>query len=367
MKKYISIIIAVSLIAASVFIAILFIKNKDKKKPKVSKATKMVVVTIVKNKTIPIEITATGSLIAKNKIEIYSEVQGVLNILRKDFKAGTKFAKGETLLSINTDEARSNLQALKSSFHNALIVMMPDIKVDFASEYEKWQNYLSAFEMDKSLAKLPKANSEREKFFITGKNIYTQYYNVKKLEIGMRKYTIKAPYSGVLTEALVTQGSLIRQGQKLGEFINSNAYEVELAINSSFIDFLQIGNPVTLNNLEQSKSWQAKIVRINGKIDQTTQTVRVFVEVTANDLREGMYVEANLQARSETNVFEVDRKLLFDKNKLFAVEDSALYAVKVIPVHFNEKTVVVKGLADGMKLLSKLVPGAYEGMKVKTN
>ena len=364
MRKYVSIIIGITLIAISILIAAFFINNADKKKPKVAEPTKTVFVQLVKNETIPIQISSTGSLVAKNKIEIYSEVQGVLNFRDKDFKAGIFYGKGQIILSINTDEHLANLRSLKSDFHNAVLLIMPDLKVDFPLEYDKWQAYLSAFDINKALPELPKINSDREKFFITGRNLYTQYYNVKTLDIRLSKYTIRAPFDGVLTEALVTPGTLIRQGQKLGEFINAHTYELELAVNNSFIDFIKIGNPVELNNIERTKSWQGKVIRINGKIDQASQTIRVFVEVTAKDLREGMYVEADLLAKSETNAFEIDRKLLFENDKLFAVKDSSLYLVPIIPVYFNDETVVVKGLLDGTEIISKPLPGAYEGMKV---
>ena len=367
MRKYISIIIGITLIAISIFIAAIFIKNSGNNYKITYITTKAEFVHVVKNRTVPIQINSTGSLVAKNRIEIYSEVQGVLNIRKKDFKAGTFYAKDEIILGINTDEHLANLQSLKSYFSNSIILIMPDIRIDFPEEYEKWQAYLSSFDLDKRLPELPATNSDREKFFITGKNIYTQYYNVENLEIRLSKYTLRAPYDGVLTEALVNQGTLIRQGQKLGEFISSRSYELELAINSKFIDFIIVGNPVKLNNIEKTKFWQGKVQRINGKVDQASQSIRVFIEVTANDLREGMYLEATLEARAETNAYEIDRNLLFEKDKLLAVKDTSLVLIEVVPVHFNENTVIVKGLEDGTKIISKPLPGAFEGMKVKVN
>ena len=271
-------------------------------------------------------------------------------------------------LNINSDELTANLRSLKSNLHKALLAILPDIQVDYSSEYDKWQAYLSAsLDVNKTLQDLPKTASEQEKFFITAKNIYTQYYTVKNLEVKLRKHIIRAPYSGIITEVFVNQGTLIRQGQKLGEFISSDVYELELAVNSTFIDLIEIGNSVDLSNIEHTKKWQGKIVRLNGKIDQASQTVKVFIEVKAKDLREGMYLEADLVAKSETNAFEVNRKLLVENNKLFAVEDSLLYLVEIIPVYFNKKTAIVKGLENGTKLISKPLPGAFEGMKVKIN
>lgn len=115
MKKYISIILGVIIITVAVVLAIVFIQSKEKKKPQSIMDEKVVYVEKVKNLDIPIIIKSSGSLKAKNKIEIYSEVQGILNQSEKEFKPGNYFKKGETLLSINSEELFQNLQSLKSS------------------------------------------------------------------------------------------------------------------------------------------------------------------------------------------------------------------------------------------------------------
>ena len=48
------------------------------------------------------------------------------------------------------------------------------------------------------------------------------------------------------------------------------------------------------------------------------------------------------------------------------MEDGNLKLTKVTPVHFTEETVVLKGLENGIVIISKSVPGAYEGMNVRT-
>ena len=104
MRKYLSTITGLTLIAISVFITVVFNKNSDTKNPKIAKNTKTITGNIVKNKTIPLQINSTGSLIAKNKIEIFSEVQGVLIFSKKDLKAGTYYSKDKIILGINTNE-----------------------------------------------------------------------------------------------------------------------------------------------------------------------------------------------------------------------------------------------------------------------
>lgn len=365
MRKIISIVLGIILIIASVFVVKAMIAANQKPQRIAKKIVKTVFVDVVENKDIPITIKANGNLVAKNKIEIFSEVQGVLHVTSKEFKAGVSYKKGEVILRINNEEHFANLQAQKSNLYNTITSIMPDIRLDYPNEYEKWRNYITGFDFDKTTPKLPKTNSEKEKFFISSRNIYTSYYNVKNMEVRLSKYVIRAPYNGVLTDALVNPGSLVRQGQKLGEFINPSVYEMEVAINAAYIDLLQKGNKVNLYNLDNSKTWEGKIIRVNGKVDQASQTVKTFIQVAGKGLKEGMYLEAKLVAKQEHEAYEMARKLLVNNESVYVLKDSVLDLVKVNPVYFKDKTVVIKGLADGTKVLSKNVPGSYSGMAVK--
>ena len=42
-----------------------------------------------------------------------------------------------------------------------------------------------------------------------------------------------------------------------------------------------------------------------------------------------------------------------------------LKLVKVTPVYFKDQSVIIKDLPDGSKTLTKMVPGAYDGMVVE--
>jgi len=245
--------------------------------------------------------------------------------------------------------------------------MMPDYKVEFPNEYEKWQNYLSEFDLNKTTQELPEINSDKEKFFLSIRNIFTTYYNVKNIETRLNKYSIKAPFSGVLTEVAVTTGTLIRQGQKLGEFINPQIYELSISVNAELGQFLKVGNEVSVTNLKKTKKWNGKIIRINGKVDLTSQTVKVFVLVKGDGLKEGIFLDATLNATSVENGVEISRKLIVGDNEIFVVKDSTLQLQQITPVHYNDTSVIVKGLEDGTTILSKPVPGAYSGMKIKIN
>lgn len=366
MRKIIIIIGGILLIAIAILLGNTIVENKTKSKPKFKKITKTVYTKTIDNKSIPVIITTSGNLVAKNRIDLYSEVQGVLKGTSKDFKAGTSYSKNQVIIALNSDEFYANLQAQKSNLFNVITAVMPDIQLDFPAEYSKWKNYLSNFNMNQLIPNLPDTNSEKEKFFISGRGVNTSYYNVKNLEVKFGKYTLRAPFNGILIESLVTQGSLVRVGQKLGEFIDPSVFEMEVNINEAYANLLKKGNNVSVYNLSKTENWIATVVRVNAKVDQTTQSIKVFLKVKGEGLREGMYLNADLVTKSIENATEVSRKLLVDDSKLFIVKDSSLALVTIKPIYFNTNTVIVKGLENGTTFVSRPLPGSYSGMLVKT-
>lgn len=365
MRKTILSILGVLIIVASIFIAKLIIDSKSNAKPKAEKVVKTVFTQKVENGIIPIVVPANGNLRAKNRLELYAEVQGVFRGGNKLFRPGQTYRKGESIIRIDASEYKANVQSAKSNLYNQLTSIMPDLRLDYPDIFPKWQAYLTGFDIEGTTPKLPEMTTEKEKFFISGRGILTTYYNVKNLEQRLTKYTISAPFNGVLTDALVTEGTLIRSGQKLGEFINTDVYELEVAISKKFSDLLQVGEQVALTNLDKTKEYKGKVTRINGSVDQATQTIKAYIEVKDSGLREGMYLEANLDAKDETNAIEIDRNLLLENNRIFVVRDSLLDMIDVEPVYFSNKKVVLKNVPNGLTILSKPVVGAYTGMLVK--
>ncbi len=365
MRKIILAVLGIVLIIAAIFMARYIINSKTAYKPKAEKVVKTVFTEVVQNGIVPIVVSANGNLMAKSRVELYAEVQGVFRGGNKLFKVGQAYNAGETIIRIDASEYAASVQSAKSNLYNLLTSIMPDLRLDYPEIFPKWQAYLNGFDMDATTPALPEMTTEKEKFFISGRGIITSYYNVKNLEQRLAKYRILAPFKGVLTEALVTEGTLIRSGQKLGEFINTDVYELEVAIGKTYSDLLEIGEGVVLTNLDGTHTYKGKVARINGSVDQATQTIKAFIEVKDDRLREGMYLEARLDAREEADAIEIDRSLLLENDKIFVVRDTILDLIDVKPVYFTNKTVVLKAVPDGTVIMAKPLIGAYTGMAVK--
>ena len=368
MKRKITIVAGILIIISGFYASKMIVASKETKKPTASKSINTVYTTKVNNKTIGVNITENGRLVAKNKADLYAEVQGIMEPLKKAFKPGVNFRKGETLVKIRSNDSDARLLAQKSTLQNLITSVLPDLRLDYPEAYPKWNSYVSQFDINKRISPLPKTSSDKEKYFITGKNIYTTFYNTKNLELIQSKYTISAPFGGVLTEALINPGTVVRPGQKLGEIIDPSVYELEVAISQTLAQTLALGRSVQINNPNnENQQWTGKITRINGKVEATTQTVKVYIELKGDNLREGIYLQAIINGQDVENAIEIDRKLLIEGNSVFTVENNKLKLIPVEIAHKNTQTVLIKGVENGTEIVSRIVPGAFEGMDVEVN
>jgi multidrug efflux pump subunit AcrA (membrane-fusion protein) len=365
MRQIIIGILAIAIVAGAVYGARKLSGNRKHFETVEKKRVPSVFTEEVENSNSSIKIVTSGQLVAKNKMNLYSEVQGIFETGGREFKPGVHYKKGDLLIKINSEEYYASLQAQKSTLYNQVVAIMPDLRLDYPESFDKWDKYVREFDLDAKVKPLPEPVNEREKLFVSGRNLYTTYYNVQNLQRKYEKYSIYAPYSGVVTEALVQPGTLVRPGQALGEYIDQSAYELEAAVNIQYMEILRIGKPVTLQDIRHNQKYQGKVIRINGKVEQATQTITVFIQVSDTHLKEGMYLEAELEAQEEAETFEISRKLLLENNRVFIVNDNTLQLAEVEPIYFNERTIIVRGLVEGVQLVSRPIPGGYPGMEVR--
>ena len=359
------VVISVAFVAGGVVAA----KKLAGSKPALPKSTQGGAATIfiktVKNNSIPVEINATGSLLALNRVDLFAEVQGVMLPDGGKFKAGNRFSNGEALVGINSADFQANLMSQRSNLLNLITSALADIRLDFPDSFEKWNNYAKTFDVNSKVAELPTFASDQEKMFISGRNILSTYYSINNAELVLAKYNLTAPFNGVLTEASVTPGTVIRPGQKLGSFIDPSVFEMETPVNSSMIKFLKIGQKVTVSATDNSgKSWEGKVIRINNLIDPTTQTRNAYLQVAGDGLEEGMYLEASIAATEIENAIELPRSILMANDLVYVTDGKTLQQARVDPAYFTETTVIVQGLENGVQVLTKMPPSAYPGMEV---
>ena len=364
-RQVIIIIVGIGFLVGSFFIFRMLVSGPPAETVPSLKTVRSVRVVEVNNGTVPGKVNFTGRLNAKDKIDIYAEVGGVLENTRKAFKAGSRYKKGETLLIIDDEEARLNLIAQKSNLLNLITQLISDLKFDYPDSYPVWQKYLSQYDIGKPLSPLPEAANEKERYFIASRNIYNTFYSIKSAETRLSKYRIYAPFNGSISESNVNPGALVRVGQKLGMFINEGEFELDAAINIVDLNNIKLGDKVELSSESVPGTWEGKVIRINDAIDPGTQSFQAFVSVKSRDLKEGVYLTGSIATQDFDNAVKLPRSVMINRQDLYVIQDSVVTRVNVNVLQTQQDSVIVGGLKDGIMVVNESIESTLLGQAVK--
>ena len=365
--RKISIVLGALILLGSAFVLAPKLSQKEAPPKKAETAivqAREVKVMTVKNGAVSSTLEVQGSLEAYNKVGIFAEVTGTLSNSNRAVKVGNYFKKGAVLLNIDREETKLNILAQKSSLLNGITTLMPDLKIDYPASFQQWKEYIDNFNVEHPIKAFPKALNDQEKYFIASKNLLSQYYTIKSAENRLQKYTVYAPFSGVITQSSIQPGSLVRAGQMMGELMGTGAYEMKATLNLEDLPFIKTGSKVNLYSDAVAGNWVGTVKRISDQIDPNTQSVIAYIGVSGKGLREGMYLRGDLNTEVIKSAVQIPIDLLTNQNQVYVINDRRLTLRTIEVVSTNASYAIIKGLSDDVLLLSEKIVGAYEGLTV---
>ena len=309
-------------------------------------------------------ISIDGRVAAYQQVNLSANVSGILLPSSKVTKKGMYFKKGELLFDIDQRKAVFNLHAMRSSLMNAITLMMPDLKIDYPTAFLNWKNYLDNFEVENSVKALPEISNEKEKYFLGVRNIHNLYYNIKSAEAQLADFKIYAPFSGVISQTNIFPGSMVLPGQPLASLVNTAHYELEAPITESNLSFVKIGNTVELTSTNNSKNWKGKVVRIGNTIDPATQSIPIYIKVSGQGLKEGMYLKGKIKGAPLSDVISFPKKLIVNQEYIYTLKDSTIHLQKLEIQNSDNKNVYTKALESDTWIVKDDPRGMFDGQKV---
>lgn len=303
---------------------------------------------VVTNSSEDLMVSGYGTLSSYSTVDVASEVQGKL-YQGKALKPGIKFRKGDLLFRIDDVEVRYSVRARKSSFINLIANMIPDIRIDYSSEYDKWNDYLASIKLNESLPPLPSWNSEKEKIFLSTRNILSEYFNIKSLEEQLKKYSVHAPFSGMITEVYMNDFSFVNPGTKIIKIVETGNFEIPVSLPVSQLSMIDIGTKCTIYSTDGSERGGGTVARISEVINKTTQSVTVYVKPGSSESKyiEGEYLLVKIDAKTSQKGFRIPLSAVSEGQVfVYNKSDSLLTKKPILLLNENEEGAFVSGLDD---------------------
>jgi len=292
-----------------------------------------------------------GRITAFDKISLASEVTG--RIMQGDvrFKTGESFNKNDIIIKIYSEDVEAALKSGKSSFLQTVSRILPDLKVDYKEQYDKWVTFFIAIDLEKRLPELPEINSDKERVFLASNNVLTSYYNLKQQQIKLKRYTIRAPFTGSFKSVNKEIGAVASPGAELATIIRSDKLEVVVPVFPKDLVWIKKGEEVVITDnrgIEQA----TKVSRISSFVDEATQSVYVYLTYIAtknSKLLEGEYVDVNFNSMKISG-FEIPREALVDDYFVYQLANNKLLKTKIEIVRVLDDMIIIDGI-DSIKTI----------------
>lgn len=310
------------------------------------------------------EIYRRGRVTPYDNISLAAEVQGKIMQGNVRFKAGETFNKNEVLVHIYKKDVEASIKSGKSSFLQTLSKILPDLKIDFPEEHEKWNAYFNSIDVEQILPELPRINSNKEKVFLAANNVLASYYSLQQQEINLSRYTIYAPFNGIFTSVNKEIGAIASPGVELATIIRSDKLELVVPVFPADLQWLQQGDKVAISLSNGSKS-EATISRISGFVDESTQSVNVYLTYFnngKNNLLPGEYVDAIFKG-IQVSGFEIPREAIVDGSYVYELHNKKLSKIPVKILRQLDDAYIISGLESGKTIVTESLASVSDNVE----
>ncbi|MBE0619490.1 MAG: efflux RND transporter periplasmic adaptor subunit [Burkholderiales bacterium] len=201
---------------------------------------------------------------AEGESVLASQMAG--RIVYIDAQLGGRIRKGATLLRFDCGEQEARLNMAKAESEGADQVYASKVKL---------QTLQSA-----SVLEVGQAAADAEKFKA----------QIQLFQAQIRQCSINAPFSGHVTKLRVKAFESVGVGQPLIEVVNDEKLKMQLNIPSTWLSRIKVNNKFSVHIDETGKTYQARVRRINGKVDAVSQSIEIEGELIGrtDDLLPGM-------------------------------------------------------------------------------
>ena len=312
-------------------------------KPKPQLSTASTGQYVVQLETINPTIETFATAIAQNHYPLVSKVSAKVVDPQNNFIPGKKLNPNSLIVALDDKELRYAYYAQKSTFIKLITQLLADFKVQFPARLAVWQTFLSNYSIEAPLPKLPSNLSNKEKNYLSAKNIYNTYYSLKQTEIQLKNYIFIAPFKGSVMTPRVAHQDFVQAGQTIGFFIGDKTYKADILIPLHQRSKLSIGNAVVLTHELTGIIVNTTIKSLSQNLDPQSRTITAYLEFESNQNCHNLVFDATIYANKMTNVAKLPRQLLRD-NTVYIQSTDGIKPKKVQVLHVEANDVLVQGL-----------------------
>lgn len=336
----------------------------------------------VEPQTIMLNVHSQGIVTPRNEIDLITEVAGKIIRLHPDFVAGGFFKRNDLLVSVDPrDYDAAIAQALVQIAEAKRQVAMEEAQADQART--EWQAFGEGAPSALAMRE-PQLAEARAKFKAAEANLTLARIKRSRCEL-------RAPFTGRVQSKTIGLGQFIQAGDKLARIYSTDVADIRLPLTTSQLGFLDLPLDSPLSQAEAWKrgpkvsltaqfagarqTWEGRIVRTEGALDEDTGVLYAVAEVQAlyqqkdnrPSLLSKLFVQAEIEGKAIQDVFVLSQLAMNASQEALLVDAEQKLHIRHLNVLRNEpdRIIVQEGLKAGDRIVTSGIEAPVEGMSVR--
>ena len=245
-----------------------------------------------------------GNVKTKQNVLVYPEMPGILN--KVYVKEGQKVIKDEILATIDDGGLSQQLLLLKSNEQLA--------KTTFERQKRLWDQQIGS-----------------EIQYLQAKTSYDSQKNAtRQLKKQLGKFTIRAPFSGIIDDVFKEKGTVVAPGPgaELFRIINLSNMYIETDVPESYISSIKKNKMVEVNFPILGRSYDTSIRQVGNFINPSNRTFRIEVGIPNLDgeIKPNLTAKLRLNDYSNSNAILIPQSIISENAKgqqfIYVVKDN---------------------------------------------
>ena len=245
-----------------------------------------------------------GNVKTKQNVLVYPEMPGILN--KVYVKEGQKVKKDQILATIDDGGLSQQLLLLKSNEQLA--------KTTFERQKRLWDQQIGS-----------------EIQYLQAKTSYDSQKNAtRQLKKQLGKFTIRAPFSGIIDDVFKEKGTVVAPGPgaEIFRIINLSNMYIETDVPESYISSIKKNKMVEVNFPILGRSYDSSIRQVGNFINPTNRTFRIEVGIPNLDgeIKPNLTAKLRLNDYSNSNAILIPQSIISENAKgqqfIYVVKDN---------------------------------------------
>ncbi|MFM8740055.1 MAG: efflux RND transporter periplasmic adaptor subunit [Cytophagales bacterium] len=288
-----------------------------------------------------------GSAESRRNVTLSAQMGG--EIRRVSVREGDRVAKGQVLVTLNTEVLASTLAEIKSSYELA--------KTVFERQEKLWNQKIGT-EVQYLQAKNNKESLEKR---------------IAATQAQMDQFVVRAPFGGLVDDVSALEGQMATPGAPLVRMVNAEDLYIRADVSEDFLGRVNKGDAATITIPALNKELKSTVSSVGQVINPENRTFSIEIRLPDGyNVKPNQVAIVSFRDYANANTFSVPTKIIQRDNKgqfVFGIEtkgntSNAKKLYVQLGTSYKGQTEVIEGLTDGQTIIGEGFRDVADGLEV---